>query len=101
LAPARAGLEALIPGAAGSILERDVCLYTNTVAADRRPDGGEEFIIDRLPSDPRIIVVSACSGHGAKFATAIGDIVADLALDAGYQSDPAFRLDRFSAFAGG
>jgi sarcosine oxidase len=96
LAPARAGLETFIPGAAGPILERDVCLYTNTVAADRRPDGGEEFIIDRLPSDPRIVVVSACSGHGAKFATAVGDIVADLVLIPGYQSDPAFRLDRFS-----
>jgi sarcosine oxidase len=98
LAPARAGLEAFVPGAAGPIVERDVCLYTNTAAADLRPDGGEEFIIDRLPTEPRIVVVSACSGHGAKFATAIGDIVADLVLDPGCKADPAFRLDRFSAF---
>ncbi|MDB5479564.1 MAG: FAD-dependent oxidoreductase [Caulobacteraceae bacterium] len=99
LAPVRATLEALIPAAAGPILEREVCLYTNTLAADVRPDQGEEFIIDRLPSDPRIIVASPCSGHGAKFATAIGEILASLALDRTFQADPAFRLDRFSAFS--
>ena len=98
LAPVGATLEAFIPAAAGPIVEREVCLYTNTVAADVRPDGGEEFIIDRLPSDPRIIVASPCSGHGAKFATAIGEILASLALDPTFEADPAFRLDRFSAF---
>jgi sarcosine oxidase len=99
LAPARAGLEAFVPGAAGPIVARDVCLYTNTARADARPDAGEEFIIDRLPDDPRIAVVSACSGHGAKFAPAIGDIAAGLVLDARFDADPAFRLDRFSSFA--
>jgi sarcosine oxidase len=99
LAPVSAALAAFVPGAAGPILDRDVCLYTNTAAADLRPDGGEEFIIDRLAGDRRIVVVSACSGHGAKFAPAIGEIVADLVLDEGFEADPAFRLDRFSAFA--
>jgi sarcosine oxidase len=99
LAPVSAALAAFVPGAAGPILDRDVCLYTNTAAADLRPDGGEEFIIDRLTDDPRIIAVSACSGHGAKFAPAIGEIVADLVLDEGFNVDPAFALDRFSALA--
>lgn len=99
LAPVRATLEALIPAAAGPIVGRDVCLYTNTLAADARPDTGEEFILDRLPSDRRIIVASACSGHGAKFATALGESLARLALEPAYEADPAFRLDRFSAFA--
>ena len=98
LAPVRETLEALIPGAAGPIVERDVCLYTNAAGADVRADNGEEFIIDRLPQDPRIIVASPCSGHGAKFASAIGEILASLALDPAFQADPAFRLDRFSAF---
>ncbi len=89
-----------IPGAAGPVAERDTCLYTNTRPADLRPDGGDEFILDRLPRDPRIIVASACSGHGAKFATAIGEILADLAQDPKAQADPAFRLDRYSVFAG-
>jgi len=99
LAPVSRTLEQFIPGAAGPIVERDVCLYTNTRAADVRGDHGEEFIIDRLPQDPRIIVASPCSGHGAKFASAIGEILASLALDPGLQADPAFRLDRFSSFA--
>ena len=99
LSPVRQTLETFIPGAAGPILERDVCLYTNTRPADLRGDNGEEFIIDRLPQDPRIIVASPCSGHGAKFASAIGEILASLALDRAFQADPAFRLDRFSSFA--
>jgi sarcosine oxidase len=99
LAPVGATLKAFIPAAAGPIVEREVCLYTNTLAAEVRPDGGEEFIIDRLPSDPRIIVASPCSGHGAKFATAIGEILASLSLDPAFETDPAFRLDRFSAFS--
>lgn len=98
LAPVGATLRALIPGAAGPIVDRDVCLYTNTRAADVRTDKGEEFVIDRLPQDRRVIVASPCSGHGAKFATAIGDMLADLALQPGYEAPKAFRLDRFSAF---
>ena len=31
-------LAEIIPGAAGPIVERDICLYTNTKPADRRPD---------------------------------------------------------------
>lgn len=50
-----------------------VCHYTNT------PDG--HFLVDRLPSCSRILVVSACSGHGFKFATVLGDAVADLVVD--------------------
>ena len=100
LAPVSATLATFIPGAAGPIVERDVCLYTNTTPADVRTDNGEEFIIDRLPQDPRIIVASPCSGHGAKFASAIGEMLASLALDPAFQADPAFRLDRFSAFRG-
>jgi sarcosine oxidase len=94
-----ATLAEFLPGAAGPIRERDVCLYTNTLKADARADNGDEFIIDRLPEDPRIIVASPCSGHGAKFASAIGSMLADLALDAKVAQLPAFRLDRFSRFA--
>jgi len=94
-----ATLAEFLPGAAGPITERDVCLYTNTLKADLRADDGEEFIIDRLPEDNRVIVASPCSGHGAKFASAIGAMLADLALDARAQPPEAFRLDRFSGFA--
>jgi monomeric sarcosine oxidase len=94
-----ATLAELIPGAAGPITDRDVCLYTNTAKADVAVDDGDEFIIDRLPADPRIIVASPCSGHGAKFATAVGAMLADMALDPSLRAIDAFRLDRFSSFA--
>jgi sarcosine oxidase len=90
-------LAALVPGAAGPIIDRDICLYTNSLAADRRPDNGEEFIIDRWP-DSRLVVCSACSGHGAKFAPAIGHRLARLATDPTFEAEPLFRLSRYSAF---
>jgi sarcosine oxidase len=45
-------LAELLPGAAGPIVDRDICLYTNTLRADLRPDDGNEFIIDRYPMIP-------------------------------------------------
>jgi len=91
-------LAKLIPGAAGPIVERNVCLYTNTLPADRRPDRGEEFIIDRW-RDTRLIVASPCSGHGAKFAPAVGARLARLATDPNYEVEPFFQLSRYAAFA--
>jgi sarcosine oxidase len=64
------------------------CLYTNT------PD--EHFVIDPLPKSPAVIVVSACSGHGFKFAPPIGEIAAGLALDGATPHDLSrFSLQRF------
>ena len=48
------------------------CLYTAT--ADFR------FLIDRHPKMDRVIVASACSGHGFKHSAAIGEAVAQLAV---------------------
>ena len=42
---------------------------------------GEDFLIDFLPESRDIIVASPCSGHGFKFASVIGEILADLALE--------------------
>lgn len=99
LEPVCTTLAELIPGAAGRITDREICLYTNTAKADVVADDGNEFIVDRLPQDPRIIVASPCSGHGAKFATAIGAMLADLACDPNVRSPTPFRIDRFSGFA--
>ena len=93
-----ATLAKLIPGADGPIVDRDICLYTNTAKADIVADNGNEFIIDRLPQDPRIIVASPCSGHGAKFATAVGAMLADMACDPALRTPEPFRIDRFSGF---
>ena len=61
-----------LPRAGSGIRESAVCLYTNT------PD--HDFIIDTLTDMPDVVVVSACSGHGFKFASAIGGIAARMAL---------------------
>jgi sarcosine oxidase len=50
------------------------CLYTNT------PD--EHFIIDFLPEQEKKVVIAAgFSGHGFKFASVVGEVLADLAVD--------------------
>ncbi|MBV8219531.1 MAG: N-methyl-L-tryptophan oxidase [Solirubrobacterales bacterium] len=44
------------------------CLYTST--------RGNRFVIDRHPRHDRVLIVSACSGHGFKHSPAIGEAVA-------------------------
>ncbi len=61
-----------LPDLAGRWLRSDVCLYTNT------PDF--DFLIDWHPWHPGVLLVSACSGHGFKFSSAIGEVAADLVL---------------------
>ena len=68
----RAWLRRRMPLADGERREAKVCMYTNTT------DG--HFIIDFLPEDSNVVIASACSGHGFKFASVIGEIVADLVL---------------------
>lgn len=63
------------------------CLYTVT------PDSG--FVIDRHPDSDRIIVVSACSGHGFKHSAGIGEAVAQMVCDGRSEIDlQPFRLAR-------
>ncbi len=78
----------LLPGVDGPLVEADICFYTKT------PDG--HFLVDRLPGLDQVLLVSACSGHGFKFAPAIGEIVADLLVKgtSGFDLSP-FSLSRF------
>ena len=76
-----------IPRAQGKVQKAEICMYTNT------PDGN--FIIDRSPDDRRIIFASPCSGHGFKFASVIGEILADMAQGVENHEDlQPFRLSR-------
>ena len=59
------------PQANGPTMALRACLFTNT------PD--EHFIIDTLPGQPQVIVASPCSGHGYKFCSVIGEVLADFA----------------------
>jgi sarcosine oxidase len=56
------------PDADPEPVEAETCLYTNT--------DDERFILERRG---RVVIGSACSGHGFKFAPAIGRRLADLA----------------------
>ncbi|MDW8064624.1 MAG: FAD-dependent oxidoreductase, partial [Anaerolineae bacterium] len=62
-------LQRFLPGLDGPFMRAEVCLYTNA------PDG--HFLLDRHPEHPQVFVVSPCSGHGFKFSSAIGELVAE------------------------
>jgi sarcosine oxidase len=69
----RERIKPFLPALDGPLLATAVCMYTNT------PDG--HFLIDTHPDSERVLIVSPCSGHGFKFSSAIGSVVADLILN--------------------
>ena len=77
------------PARDGPILAMRTCLYTNS------PDS--HFIIDRHPNRPRVWIACGFSGHGFKFASVVGEVLADYAT-LGKTELPAKFLD-FSRFA--
>ncbi len=80
---------ALFPLMTDRVLESAVCLYTMT------PD--TDFVVDRHPTWPQVVFGAGFSGHGFKFATAIGEHLAALALDENATPYPRLALDRFAA----
>ena len=83
----RAWLGDTLPDASGQILRAETCLYTNT------PDA--HFLLDLHPKRPNIVAACPCSGHGFKFAPAIGEAIADLAIDRRSRHDlHLFRFER-------
>ena len=79
-------LEKYIPRSLGPIIYTKTCLYTLT------PD--RDFVIDRLPDHPKV-VVGIGGGHGYKFASLIGRILSDLAVDGRTDRNiEPFRIDR-------
>ena len=75
------------PDGAGPTMTLKTCMFTNA------PDG--HFIIDQHPSYPQVVFASACSGHGFKFASVVGEILADLAQRGESRHEISlFRLDR-------
>jgi sarcosine oxidase len=54
-------------------------------------------VIDRLPTAPQVVVASPCSGHGYKFASVMGEILADLAT--GHKSRFDLELFQLARFA--
>jgi sarcosine oxidase len=64
-------LRRFIPGADGPLLSLRLCMYTNSL------DG--HFILDRHPAHENVAVACGFSGHGFKFASVVGEAMADLA----------------------
>lgn len=82
--------ERYFPDGAGPTMNLKACLFTNS------PDG--HFILDRHPQMPQVSFAAGFSGHGYKFASVIGEIMADLAEHGESRYDIGlFRLSRFAA----
>jgi len=92
VAALRAELNRYMPGAAGALKGALTCLYTHT------PD--RHFIVDRHPAHPQVLYACGFSGHGFKFASVMGEALADLALDGATRRPIGFlSASRFAASA--
>ncbi len=67
----QSALKQYVPAAAGDACRSTTCVYTR--ATD------EHFVLGLHPDHPKLVVASPCSGHGFKFASVLGQVLADLA----------------------
>jgi sarcosine oxidase len=77
----------VLPGVGPRVIKSAVCLYTMT------PD--TDFVVDRHPQQPRVAIGAGFSGHGFKFAPAIGELLAELVTDSAGESIPRLQVSRF------
>ncbi|QQG48141.1 MAG: N-methyl-L-tryptophan oxidase [archaeon] len=90
IAPVEAFVGRRLPKLGRKPIDSTVCLYTNT------PD--LNFAIGPHPEEGKVVVVSACSGHGFKFASVLGEVVADMVEGKKTQVDVSWlSLSRFRA----
>jgi sarcosine oxidase len=78
----RAVIEHRLPALNGPVLSSLICLYENS------PD--EHFLIDHLPGRRDVVFAGGFSGHGFKFASVVGEILADLVTDGRATPDADF-----------
>ncbi len=89
----RAFAERYFPDGAGPTVMLKACIFTNS------PD--EHFLLDTLAESPQVSLFAGESGHGYKFASVVGEILADLAVEGETRHDIGlFRLDRFISGSG-
>lgn len=90
----RAAIAGRMPSLNGPLLDARTCMYTNTA------DG--HFVLGPHPRYPQVAVAAGFSGHGYKFATVVGEILANLARD-GATRHPIglFSPVRFAGETGG
>lgn len=78
--------EKYFPLGSGPTMALRSCIFTNM------PD--EHFVIDLHPDHPQVVLASPCSGHGYKFCSVIGEILADLTGGSTRHEIGFLRLDR-------
>ncbi|HXF55330.1 MAG TPA: N-methyl-L-tryptophan oxidase [Hyphomicrobiaceae bacterium] len=84
---ALAGLARYLSAGMGEPVSFKTCMFVNS------PD--EHFIIDVLPGQRNVVVAAGFSGHGYKFCSGIGEILADLAMHGSTPHEvQLFRLSR-------
>jgi sarcosine oxidase len=85
----RAAIAPRIPALNGALRATATCLYTEL------PD--HHFVLARHPRHENVIIASPCSGHGYKFCSVVGEILADLATEGRTRHEIAlFDPGRFS-----
>jgi sarcosine oxidase len=77
-----------LPAVNGPLRHAKVCLYTHT------PD--RHFVIDLHPRHPNVAIAAGFSGHGFKFASVVGEVLADLAEKG--ETDLPIRMFRAGRF---
>jgi sarcosine oxidase len=84
----RERLAEALPLLAGRLVHAETCLYTTT------PD--EHFVIDKHPDFSQVTLAAGFSGHGFKFASVLGEVLAARATDSKHGYDlELFSLRRF------
>ena len=69
----RSYLARYVPDLDGDFLYGKTCMYTNT------PD--EHFVVSKHPEYPQVAIAAGFSGHGYKFCSVVGEILADLVTE--------------------
>lgn len=80
----RKAIRRYFPDADGPTIAMTTCIFSNTK--------DENFILDLHPAFPQVSIAAGFSGHGFKFCSVVGEIMADLALEGGSK---AFKLGLF------
>ena len=79
----REGIREYFPLANGATRRMAACMFTNT------PDS--DFVLDRVPGEENVYVATGFSGHGFKFCSVVGKIMAEHCL----QQEPSWDIGRF------
>jgi sarcosine oxidase len=76
------------PDGDGPTIMLKACLFTNS------PD--RHFILDRHPAHPEVAIAAGFSGHGYKFCSVVGEVMADLVQGRTRQDIDFFGMKRFA-----